>query len=213
MNLSVWEGLNFTAIDFETANEKRGSVIQVGVTRVEDGQVVDTAVKPIKLHSSLYRFAVRNVAVHGLDASYVRRADPWPQILDWILEFAGDPTHLVAHNASVERSCIDQACAVWGLPASPMKYLDTMALAKAEVPGIDPGYAGGYGLEPLALHFGVPDFGHHDAGEDALATARLALRIAELTQAPTTRELWRNAGSMKPKASPRTQTVRKQYVP
>lgn len=212
MNRAVWEGLNFTAIDFETANEKRGSVIQVGVARVEDGQVIDTAVRAIKPHASLYRFAPRNLAVHGLDAAYVRRAPDWPEVHDWILNFAGNPTHLVAHNASVERSCIDQACTVWGLPASPMKYLDTMALAKAEVPAIDPAYAGGFGLEPLARHFGIPDFGHHDAGEDALATARLALRIAELIQAPTTRELWRKAGSMKPKSSPRTHTVRRQFA-
>lgn len=33
--------LDFTAIDFETANSKRASVCAVGATRVRDGRIVE----------------------------------------------------------------------------------------------------------------------------------------------------------------------------
>ena len=35
--------LDFTAIDFETANSKRASVCAVGATRVRDGRIVDAS--------------------------------------------------------------------------------------------------------------------------------------------------------------------------
>lgn len=193
--------MNFTAIDFETANEKRGSIIQVGLSRVEDGQVVETAVEPISLPASLYRFSPRCVAIHGLTSSYIAGARGWPEILEFILDFAAKPTHLVAHNASVERACIEQASEAWGIAAPPIQWLDTMALAKTHVPQISPGYAAGYGLEPLAGHFGLPSFAHHDAGADAEATALLALSIRErlgLDQADV-HQLWARAGALKPR--------------
>jgi len=42
----------FTAIDFETAQGKRWSVCQVGIVRVENGQVVDTVMESDKTSNS-----------------------------------------------------------------------------------------------------------------------------------------------------------------
>ena len=36
-------GISFTAIDFETANSHRGSACAVGLVKVRDGHIVDTA--------------------------------------------------------------------------------------------------------------------------------------------------------------------------
>ena len=58
-------GLDFTAIDFETANGFRGSPCAVGLTKVRGGVVVEEAswlMRPPQNHD---RFDHHNVRIHG----------------------------------------------------------------------------------------------------------------------------------------------------
>ena len=64
--------MNFIAIDFETANEKRASACSLGMTIVKNGQVVDELyylIKPKEL-----RFSPMNTWIHGLRANDVKNA-------------------------------------------------------------------------------------------------------------------------------------------
>lgn len=189
--------LDFVAIDFETANAKRGSVIQIGLTRVRNGVIGKTACEPIMPPPGLGNFAHRNIAVHGLTSGYIRGAQPWPEILKRLVKFAGD-LPLVAHNASVERSCIVQASEGFEVEYPDFTYLCTQAMAKKRVPD-----APSFGLDPLAEHLSLPSFNHHDAGADALATAHLVLTVAEQHGATSVEDLWAGVGPLQP---PRTQT-------
>lgn len=184
--------LDFVAIDFETANAKRGSVIQIGVAKVRNGRISKTACLPIMPPPGLANFAHRNIQVHGLTPGYIKGASPWPDILDRLIRFSGD-LPLVAHNASVERSCIVQASEGFGIEAPEFTYLCTQAMAKKRVPD-----APSFGLEPLAELLNLPTFAHHDAGADALATAHLVLTVAERSGASDTAELWATVGALKP---------------
>jgi DNA polymerase-3 subunit epsilon len=55
---------NFTAIDFETANEQPSSVCSVGVVVVRNGEISDTIYRLIKPEPEYYLF--RNTRIHGL---------------------------------------------------------------------------------------------------------------------------------------------------
>ena len=56
--------MNFIAIDFETANEKRASACSLGLVIVKEGQIVDKRyylIKPKEL-----RFNPMNTRIHGI---------------------------------------------------------------------------------------------------------------------------------------------------
>ncbi|GAA3216951.1 3'-5' exonuclease [Oerskovia jenensis] len=163
-------GLSFTAIDFETANEKRASVCSVGVVKVRDGAVVDvleTLVQPPPGHES---FNYRNVGVHGIQAHHVVGAPAWDVVHTKVMEFAGgDP--LVAHNASFDRSVMARASEVYGIRASPSQWLCTRDAAKSvlDLPS--------YRLPDVSAALSIPAHAHHDAGADA---RQCALVLVEL---------------------------------
>ena len=165
--------LDFIALDFETANQKRGSVIQIGITKVLNGAVVKTATSFITPPPGLGRFDINCTRVHGLSPRDVAGAPEWPEILDRIVKFAGD-LPLVGHNASVERSCIVQASDAHGIIPPPFEYFCSLKLARKTYP-TEPSHS----LGKLSASLGLPQFAHHDAGEDAVASAALVLHIAK----------------------------------
>ena len=169
--------LNFIALDFETANQKRGSVIQIGIAKIRNGEVIKTATEFITPPPGLSRFDFQCVRVHGIKAADVVGAPTWPEILDRISRFARDMP-LVGHNVSVERSCIVQASEAHGLIAPEFNYYCSLKLAKRVYPT-----EATHSLGKLSASLGLPSFAHHDAGADAVACARLVLDAAARTGA------------------------------
>ncbi|MEH0110753.1 3'-5' exonuclease [Tersicoccus sp. MR15.9] len=165
-------GLDFVAIDFETANPKRASVCQIGVAKVLDGVITKTFTSYVTPPPGHREFGHRNVAIHGITARDLVGAPHFGDILDRLVRFTGD-LPLVGHNVSVERSVIVQGSEALGLAAPDFAYLCTHTLAKHRLPGL-----ASYRLNTLVDHLGLPDFGHHDAGEDAVACANLAIHLA-----------------------------------
>ena len=59
-------GLDFTAIDFETANSSNASACAVGLARVRDGRIVARAgwlIQPPPGHDAFFEI---NVGIHGI---------------------------------------------------------------------------------------------------------------------------------------------------
>ena len=65
-------GLDFSAIDFETANERRDSACAVGVVRVRGGQIVETYAT--LLRPRVLRVDWRNQQVHGISEAQLRHS-------------------------------------------------------------------------------------------------------------------------------------------
>lgn len=164
--------LNFVAIDFETANQKRGSVIQIGIAKILDGVTVKRSSHMIAPPPGLERFDRRCTDVHGFTPKDVVGAQSWPQILDRLIRFTGD-LPLVAHNASVERSCIVQASEAHGFAAPSFDYYCSLKLARKAWPN-----EASHSLGKLTRSLGLPDFDHHDAGADAEASAVIVMEVA-----------------------------------
>ena len=122
--------IDFTAIDVETANSSRASVCAVGLTKVRDRQVVDTAswlVAPPEGHDV---FMPRNVAIHSITAEQVADAPSWDTVFPQMMEFVGTDA-LVAHNAPFDRSVVHQACSAYDLDW-PGIHVDRHPSARAE---------------------------------------------------------------------------------
>jgi DNA polymerase-3 subunit epsilon len=164
--------LNFIALDFETANPKRGSVIQLGIARILDGVVTKTATTFVTPPPGLQRFDYHTTKVHGIKAQDVYGAPTWPEILERIIKFSGD-LPLVGHNVSVERSVIVQASEAHGIVPPEFRYFCTLKVAR-QVYVNEPSHS----LGKLSASLGMPSFEHHDAGADAVASANLLLKMA-----------------------------------
>ena len=79
--------LDFTAIDFETANGSRASACSVGLVKVRDGRVVDKTGWLIRPPAGHDEFAPWNITIHGITADMVAiswmTCSPSPTATTW----------------------------------------------------------------------------------------------------------------------------------
>jgi DNA polymerase III subunit epsilon len=125
--------LDFTAIDFETANSYRGSPCSVGLVKVRDGQIVDESYTLIHPPARFDYFDGFNTSLHGINAQMVASAPPWPQVADWIVRYTDSDT-LVCHNAGFDIGVIRYACIADEIPWPSVDFLCTMVLARRAYP-------------------------------------------------------------------------------
>ncbi|MBK3745324.1 3'-5' exonuclease [Paraburkholderia aspalathi] len=164
------------AVDFETANEQRGSACSVGLAWIEDGRVVRVEERLIRPKNM--RFSSFNVAIHGIRPEHVEDAGEFPEVMD---EFAADfrGATMIAHNAafdfSVWRACLDQ----YRQSYPELQYLCSVKMAQKVWPNL-----GSHKLNVLASYLGFT-FNHHNAAEDAMICAEAAISIARSLRVPT----------------------------
>lgn len=158
------------AIDFETANETRGSACSVGLAWIEDGEVVRVEERLIRPHDM--RFSSFNIAIHGIRPEQVEDAPEFPEVMEEFVDDFRDAT-MIAHNAafdfSVWRACLDLYR--HGYPE--LSYLCSVKMAQKVWP-----HLGSHRLNALAAHLGL-QFMHHNAAEDAAVCARAAIAIGK----------------------------------
>ena len=68
----------FTAIDFETANNQRNSICQVGLVRVMGGKVVDQISVLVRPPGNQY--SPYNIDVHGITPAQTASALPFDKV-------------------------------------------------------------------------------------------------------------------------------------
>jgi DNA polymerase-3 subunit epsilon len=168
--------LDFTAIDFETANSSNASACSVGMVRVRGGEVVATAgwlIRPPAGHDTFLDF---NIGIHGIRPEDVASALGWSDQLDQLTAFAGSDV-LVAHNAGFDMAVLRRACEATGDICPPYRYLCSLQVARRTYE-LD-----SYRLPLAAAAAGFGDFAHHDALADALACAHIVIDAARRVQA------------------------------
>lgn len=163
--------LDFTAIDFETANSSTASACAVGLARVRDGRVVATAgwlIQPPPGHDG---FMDWNTRIHGIREQDVVGAKTWSAQLDDLAGFAGADV-LVAHNAGFDMSVMKRACDATGDACPPYRYVCSLQVSR-KVYDLD-----SYRLPFVATAAGFGEFPHHDAAADAHACAQIMIDAA-----------------------------------
>ena len=98
-------GLDFTAIDFETANGFRGSPCAVGLTKVRGGRVVEEASWLMRPPADHDHFDYHNVRIHGIRAEDVAGRPRFGELFPEIGAFIGGDI-LAAHNAAFDLGVI-----------------------------------------------------------------------------------------------------------
>ena len=163
--------VNFTAIDFETANSSSASACSVGLVKVRDGDVVDKTnwlIKPPLGHDSFNEW---NIRIHGIMAADVVDALLWSEQLPELVAFA-DGDLLVAHNAGFDMGVITAACAASYIETPSFSYMCSLQIARKTY-NLD-----SYRLPVAAMAAGFEDFEHHQALADAEACAAIMVHAA-----------------------------------
>ena len=180
--------LDFTAIDFETANPSAASACSVGLAKVRGGKVVDREgwlILPPEGHD---HFTEWNTRIHGLRAADCADAPRWADQLPRLMEYIeGDA--LTAHNAGFDMGVIKSACEASGLRTPTFDYLCSLQVARKTYT-LD-----SYRLPMAASAAGFDDFPHHDALADAEACAWIIIDAAKRHGAATLPELGTLAGA------------------
>jgi DNA polymerase-3 subunit epsilon len=177
--------MRWAAIDFETANEKHGSACAIGVAFVDDGKITGTNSWLIRPQDPV--FNPFNVGIHGISAADIADApefdsvwrELWPQL-------AGRT--LLAHYAPFDMSVLRSSLDAYRMHHPRFKYFCTVVLSRQAWPGLR-----NHKLPTVAEHVGFT-FKHHDAEEDAVASARIGLAaVQELGVGATAgAEVWEN---------------------
>ena len=156
-------GLNrFAVVDFETMDTCRYTVCAVGVAILDNGEIVDkfySLVCPPTKYENKYC-----VETHGLTYNDVKNSPSFDKVWEKVDRMIGD-SPIVAHNSPFEKSCIEACGEEFGTKTD-YQYIDTLKMSRELFPG-----ARNHKLDTLCEGLGVELTNHHNALEDAVATA------------------------------------------
>ena len=165
-------GFDFVALDVETANQNWGSICQIGLVRVVDGEEVARESWLCRPPAGLDEFDPFNVGIHGITADAVADSPEVGELIGPLREFVGE-LPLVAHNAQFDATALRAACVAAGQEIPELMFACTLAQARATRLDVV-----NHRLPTLAEFFGVVLDNHHDAAADAAACAGIMVGLA-----------------------------------
>jgi len=163
----------WVSLDFETATGSRDSACALGIAVIENGRVVSSSSWLIKPPGNDY--SSWNIRVHGIRPEDTRSspdyADLYPSICDLL-----EGRFVLAHWASFDMSVLRSVHASYGIPLPNLRYACSCAMARRAFPALP-----NHKLPTVCDHCGIVLEHHHDAAEDAVACAEVALHCRRTT--------------------------------
>lgn len=162
------QGLNFIAIDFETANSSRASICEAGICVVRDGKVQETRSWLVRPQGNVYNYW--NIKLHGIRPNDTENSPEFPEVWTEISKYLQTIPVLVAHNAMFDMGCIRCSLELYGMEKPEVSYYCSLRAARRLYDFHR------FSLDYLCERFEIPYGQHHRAGDDAEMCARLFLR-------------------------------------
>ena len=164
--------MDFVAIDFETANSKRTSACSLGIILVKNSQIVER--RSWLIYPQPFEFNYFNVLVNGMSEKQLqdkpRFCDCWEEIQPYL-----ENQTIVAHNASFDISVLLNTLNYYDICYPRSKYLCSYKASRMVFSNLL-----NYSLDTIANSIGI-SFKHHDALEDAEATAKILIHMINST--------------------------------
>lgn len=167
-------GLDFVAIDVETANDDWGSIIEIGVTKVLNGLVEEQATWRCTPPPGMEDFLDENIAIHGIRPEDIEGEPSFAQRYELVKEFTGE-LPMVSHNAQFDFTALARACHASHCAAAPNEFGCSLALSRSR----DLGFATNR-LPDVCRGLGIALEHHHCAADDAEACARIITSLASI---------------------------------
>lgn len=178
--------INFTAIDFETANAN--IPCEIGISVVRDGSIVETRSWYIKPSCFPYMnwWCHR---IHGISNDLLADADTFDSLWYNYLKPYIQSELIVAHNASFDVGVLKATLDYYQISLPNISYLCSCQVSRKVWQDM-PHHSLDYLCEEMGIYFT-----HHRAGADAEACAKLILKAADKLGASTMQELADRSGT------------------
>ena len=163
----------FTAVDFETATWSPASICQVGIVRIEDGEVVTTVNRLVQPPKNAYYH--KNIQVHGILPEHTKEEPLFEEVWFDIRHLIEDQV-FVAHNANFDVNCLRSTLSYYDIVQPQFEIRCTRVIYRR-------------GLAYLSKKYKIP-LKHHDALSDANACAQLYLKHLKRLALPKTGSLF-----------------------
>jgi len=160
--------MDFVAIDFETANRCRESACAIGLTYVENMEIVDQEYHLIK--PTPFYFDAINQSVHGISERKVEESPTFDQVWERIKDKL-QQKQLVAHNASFDFSVLRYALKAYNIPLPDITYGCTLQLFRKLGLPLENNK-----LSTLARYYNL-SLDHHHALSDSVVCAQIAIAL------------------------------------
>lgn len=163
---------NFVALDLETANAYRGSICQIGITEVVNGEILPSRSWLVKPKGNNYDDF--NIDIHGITPQYTKNSPSFPEVWKEVAPYL-EGKLVVAHNTSFDMYALRDAFNDYKMEYPTFDYYCTLRIAGYVVKGC---YS--YSLDVVLDYLGIDFEGHHKADNDSLGCAKLLLKCLEL---------------------------------
>ena len=177
--------LDFTAIDFETANKYANSACSLAAVTMNDDRCVKegyTLIRP-----PFMVFDPGNIQIHGITPDQVAHKPKFDAQWDRIRPHL-EGRILVAHYAVFDTRVLRSLIKRYNLPGLDASYACTVEISRKVWPDLP-----NHKLDTVADHLGFT-FRHHQALDDARACARIVCAAAERTGASSVEDLLTRTG-------------------
>lgn len=133
------KGLDYVAIDFETANTYANSACSVGLVRFVDGKEV-ASVNSLICPAKMYFIPEWTEEIHHISYDDVRNKPQFPEawntlVAPFLEQVPGLP--LVAHNAGFDMNVIRSCMDYYGMPVPQLYYFDSLKVAQRTWPELE----------------------------------------------------------------------------
>lgn len=159
----------FVVFDVETPNCMNNRMSAIGITVIEDGELVDEFFSLVDPETHFDYF---NVQLTGISEETVRNAPTFPELWAQIEPLMSSGL-LVAHNAVFDMGVLRKCLSDYEIQWKPyVRYLCTVQMGRRVMPGMS------HKLNDLCCHYGIC-LDHHQAASDSRACAQILLRYLE----------------------------------
>ncbi len=161
----------FVVFDIETTglSQKTCKITEIGAVKIKSGKVIDRFSVFVNPEAPIPEEIVK---LTGITDEMVSDAEKIDTILPKFFDFIGDSL-LIAHNADFDTGFIRAAAKELNLDFN-NNYLDTVALSRYLNPELK-----AHKLDALAEFYGLGDFNHHRACDDAEMLSLIFIKMME----------------------------------
>ena len=174
-------GLNFIALDLETATWEKSSICEIGIAIVRDSCVVETKSWLVKPYRNWYDSF--NISIHGITPEMTKNSpsfkEAWREIQPYL-----ENQVVVAHNTAFDMYALKYAFEENGMPYPNFRHFCSYRVARYCFKDT---YS--YSLPIVCDAMGIQFNSHHRAGADAEACAKVFIKSLELSGAENLEEL------------------------
>ena len=163
--------MKIIGLDFETANHNAGSICSAGVAVIQDGCLTDSREWLVRPHASLDWMLPEFSEIHGICYYDLRNAPDFFAVWPALKTFLTSGDCVAIHNAPFDLRHLEAVLDLYKLPSTAFDYVCTLAASRQIFPELP-----SHSLDAVAGYLGHV-FHHHDALEDAVASATILAQI------------------------------------